>query len=101
MGKRNETFLIQGMNCISCRDKIEKALKKANGIESVSVSYEKGNANVRFDDEKITMKEIEKIVTHAGYEIAAGTIPETKLSRTVSLLALIAALFLLLQRSES
>lgn len=99
MGKRNETFLIQGMNCISCRDKIEKALKKANGIESVSVSYEKGNANVRFDDEKITMKEIEKIVTHAGYEIAAGTIPETKLSRTVSLLALIAALFLLLQRS--
>ena len=94
--KKKKTLRISGMNCISCQTKIEKALKKAKGIESASVKYETGTAEISFDDEKISLKDIEEIVRNTGYEIGKE---DNSVARTSSILILVLALFLLLQKS--
>ncbi len=93
--RKKKTLKISGMSCISCQNKIEKALKKAKGIENASISYETETAEISFDDEKISLKEIEQIVRDAGYDIGK----DESIVRTASILILIFALFLLLQRS--
>ena len=70
------------MSCISCQNKIEKTLKKANGVESASVKYETGTAEILFDDEKISLKKIEEIVRNTGYEIGKG---DNGIARTSSI----------------
>ena len=94
--KKKKTLQISGMSCISCQNKIEKALKKTKGIESASVKYETGTAEISFDDEKISMKEIEDIVRNTGYEIGKE---DSGIARTSSILILVLALFFLLQKS--
>ena len=94
--KKKKTLRISGMSCISCQNKIEKALKKTKGIESASVKYETGTAEILFDDEKISLKKIEEIVWNTGYEIGKE---DNGIARTSSILILVLALFLLLQKS--
>lgn len=94
--KKKKTLRISGMNCISCQNKIEKVLKKANGIDSASVKYETGTAEIAYDAEKISLKEIEKIIRDTGYEIGKE---DNGIVRASSILILVLALFLLLQKS--
>lgn len=99
MSIRKTTLHIGNMSCVSCQNKIEKALKKAAGVESASVNYEKGTAEIRFNDSKISLEKIEKIVENTGYTLESPNDYNTKVGHTLSFLILIAALFLILQRS--
>jgi len=69
----SKTFKIKGMHCNSCAQRIEDKLK--DKVESVSASYSRGEAKIDFDPEKISEKEIEKIINECGYEVAN---PESK-----------------------
>ena len=93
---RKKTLSISGMSCISCQNKIEKALRKKKGIESVSVRYETGTAEIEYEDKKISLKEIERIIQDAGYSTGGSA---NSVARTASILILIFALFVILQRS--
>ncbi len=99
MNIKKKTISISGMSCINCQNKIEKALRKAKGIEQVSVSYEKGTASIRYDADKISQQDIEAIIKAAGYEVRKGAAAEISAGRTASFLVVIFALFMLLQRS--
>ena len=58
---------IKGMHCNSCAKLIEMELEdKVNKIE---VSYERGNAVIDFDNNKITEDEIKKIIRKEGFEV--------------------------------
>ena len=51
-----KTFKINGMHCNSCAQLIENNLK--DKVNSISVSYSKGEAEMDFNPEKISEKEI-------------------------------------------
>ncbi|MBQ9303211.1 sulfite exporter TauE/SafE family protein [Butyrivibrio sp.] len=91
---------IGGMTCIQCQTKIEKALKKVNGVRGVSVSYSKGTADVEYDDAKISLQELKKVIEKLDYKVLdKGDGAGSDVLNSISLLALIVVLFSMLQRS--
>jgi len=59
---------IQGMHCASCAVIIENALRKEEGVVSVSVNFTSEKAGLEFDETKIALEEIKKVIEKAGYQ---------------------------------
>jgi len=60
-------FKIKGMHCNSCAQRIEEVLKEK--VNKIIVSYSKEQAEINFDENKISEKEIKDKIIEAGYEI--------------------------------
>ena len=58
---------IDGMTCSACSSGLEKYLNKQDGIKSASVNLIMNNANIEYDDEKLTLEQVEKFVEKAGF----------------------------------
>lgn len=54
--------------CSSCVTKVEKALKKVDGVIDYSVSLDNKNASVTYDDSITSLEKIEEAITKAGYD---------------------------------
>lgn len=65
---RTVTLSIPGMYCEVCPITVKKALQKVPGVSQVSVSFEKKEAVVTFDDAKTTVRALEDATFEAGYE---------------------------------
>ena len=61
-----KTFKIKGMHCDSCAKLIESELK--DKVESISID-KKGNAKIKFDQNKIKENEIKAIIKSLGYDL--------------------------------
>lgn len=64
-----KSIQMEELVCPMCAGKIENALKKAPGINSVSVSYNASKAKVEFDETVISLQAIEEIITNLGYVV--------------------------------
>ncbi len=62
-----KSFMIQGMTCNSCAQKIEDALK--DKVKNISINFAKETAEIEFYPEKISAKEIEQIIKNEGYGV--------------------------------
>jgi copper chaperone CopZ len=60
---------VEGMHCGGCATSIEKKLKATPGVEEVRVSFEKGEAWIKFDDQKITEAQLREVITSTGYKV--------------------------------
>ncbi|MDE6133456.1 MAG: heavy metal translocating P-type ATPase [Oscillospiraceae bacterium] len=63
-----KTFKISGMTCAACASRIERFVKKLDGVSSASVNFAAESLTVDF--EKLTVKDIENAVVKAGYAFA-------------------------------
>lgn len=63
-----KTFKISGMTCAACASRIERFVKKLDGVASASVNFAAESLTVDF--EKLTVKDIEAAVVKAGYAFA-------------------------------
>ncbi|WP_346986145.1 mercuric transport protein MerTP [Chryseobacterium sp. POE27] len=61
-------FTIKGMTCSGCEHHVKKEISKLKGIVEVIVSYEKGNAIVKFDNKQTSIEQIEKAINSTGYK---------------------------------
>jgi mercuric ion binding protein len=61
------TLSVPGMTCATCPITIKAALKKVPGVTDVTVSYERLEAVVTFDDAKTNTAALIKATTDAGY----------------------------------
>jgi copper chaperone CopZ len=61
-------FTIKGMTCSGCEHHVKTEISKLKGIVEVVVSYEKGNAIVKFDSKQTSISEIEKAINSTGYK---------------------------------
>lgn len=59
---------IGGMTCSACSSGLEKYLNKQDGINLASVNLVMNNANIEYDDEKLSLEEVEKFIDKAGFE---------------------------------
>lgn len=92
-------FRIGGMTCVNCQNKIEKTLRHTAGVKEISVSYSTGMAQVAFDPDVISFRDIAAVIEELDYEVLKDTQAEAfDISRTVSLLVIIIGLYVLLQQ---
>ena len=65
------TIQLETLACPSCMQKIEGAVKALDGVDkdSLSVSFNSSKVKVNFDDEKISIKDIENAIDRLGYEV--------------------------------
>ena len=56
------------MTCSGCEHHIKTEVSKLSGIVEIVVSYEKGNAIVKFDSKQTSITEIEKGINSTGYK---------------------------------
>lgn len=89
---------VDGMTCINCQNKIERRLKNTAGIQEAAVSYNTGFADIAYDPDMITLKDIRTIIEKLGYKVLQETDKSRPdKGRTISLLVIIVLLYVLLQ----
>lgn len=59
---------IDGMTCSACSSGLEKFLNKQEGIVNASVNLVMNNANIEYDEIKLTLSDLENFVSEAGFE---------------------------------
>ena len=64
----NITIPIGGMTCAACAARIEKALNRMEGVESVSVNYATEKAAVAYDPNKLRASAIRETIEKIGYK---------------------------------
>lgn len=62
-------FKIEGMTCSACANRVERVIRKLDGIENAAVNFATETLNVEFDENKISDSNIEEIVVKAGYSV--------------------------------
>lgn len=61
------TLQIGGMTCAACATRIEKGLKKIEGVENANVNFALERASVTFDKNKVDLQKIEQKIVDLGY----------------------------------
>jgi len=72
-----EVRLITNAHCNGCKSKIEKALKKVNGVESANLDLPSKIVEVKFNSEKTTVDALIAAIKKVGYEAAIFSENET------------------------
>lgn len=73
--KQTLTLHVEGMTCASCVLRVEKAIKKINGVENVSVNLAAERITLTYDSSKTNLQELADAVKDAGYNLI---IPESE-----------------------
>lgn len=60
---------VKGMHCKSCDMLIEDALMDLDGVETIESSFETGIVKISFDESKVKMDAIKKVIKAEGYEV--------------------------------
>ena len=63
---RTVTLKVNGMTCGGCATSVEKALTGTDGVAKARVSYERGRAVVKYDDQKVTVAKLREIINSTG-----------------------------------
>ena len=68
-----QTFRIKGMHCASCASIIERAVKKIDGVENISVNNGTENAKISFNVEKTSPEIFNQKLEPLGYSLVLQT----------------------------
>lgn len=76
---------IDGMSCASCSAGVTRALTTVDGVTEVNVNLLMGKVYIEFDENIISVPELEKIITNVGFEVVESINPEEPLISTKKL----------------
>ena len=65
------SFVIAGMTCGTCSDKVATSLKGVDGILLSAVDYQSGRVEVAFDAQKTSLSSIESAIAGTGFTITS------------------------------
>ena len=68
---------VQGMTCANCVARVEKALKKVEGVDAAAVNLATERATVTFDPAAVDTPRLMAAIRDSGYEVTAGEITLT------------------------
>jgi len=68
---KKATIQLETLVCPSCAQKIENAAKSLNGVEkdSVKVMFNSSKVKFDFDEEKVSVEDVEKAISALGYVV--------------------------------
>ncbi|KPJ72075.1 ATPase P [candidate division TA06 bacterium DG_78] len=67
--KKKAELKITGMTCAKCVTTVEKSVKRLDGIVDVKVNLSNETASVEYDDSKLKIVDLEKVIKDAGYGV--------------------------------
>ena len=62
------TIKVEGMKCPKCSASVTKALKATEGVEEATVSSEKGEAVIKYDDQKLDETKLREVINSTGFK---------------------------------
>ena len=65
----DKKYKLGGMTCSACANRVERGIKKMEGMKDASVNFTTETLTVSFDENKVTSNEIEKKVEVLGYSV--------------------------------
>jgi len=72
--KRQTTLQITGMTCAACANRIERGLKKLEGVTEASVNFALEQASVTYDPDQVNLPQIERKIQEIGYDTVKETV---------------------------
>jgi len=65
------TIQLETLACPSCMQKIEGAIRSLDGIQedTIKVLFNSSKVKLNFDEDKVSVDEIENAITKMGYEV--------------------------------
>ncbi|TJX60748.1 metal-binding protein [Soehngenia saccharolytica] len=69
---------LESLTCPSCMQKIENGVKSIDGVEnnSVNVLFNSSKVKFNYDDEIVSIKEVEKVIEKLGYEVKKAQVKD-------------------------
>src|SRR6056297_3281675 len=67
--KEKISFHVDGMNCASCSQAVEKALAEADGVYEANVNIANDTGSIIYDQNILSKDELKELVNSSGYEI--------------------------------
>lgn len=62
------TIKVDGMKCAKCSASVTKALKATEGVEDAQVNSDKGEAVIKFDDQKLNEAKLREVINSTGFK---------------------------------
>ena len=62
------TIKVEGMKCAKCSSSVTKALKATEGVQDAEVSSEKGEAVIKYDDQKLSEAKLREVINSTGFK---------------------------------
>jgi Cation transport ATPase len=78
MKMKKAIIQLETLTCPSCMQKIENGVKSIDGVEnnSVNVLFNSSKLKLNFDDEIMSIKEVEKVIEKLGYEVKKAQVKD-------------------------
>ncbi|HJY30443.1 MAG TPA: heavy-metal-associated domain-containing protein [Pyrinomonadaceae bacterium] len=67
------TIKVEGMKCAKCSSSVTKALKATEGVEEAQVSSDKGEAVIKYDDQKLNEAKLREVINSTGFKAVEDT----------------------------
>jgi copper chaperone CopZ len=69
MSKTNDEtrISIQGMHCMGCVGRVERALNSSHGVSGARVNLAKGEAIIEYDSSQIDLEGLKEVIKGTGY----------------------------------
>ena len=65
------TIKVDGMMCGKCSASVTKALKATDGVQDAQVSSDKGEAVIKYDDQKLDEAKLREVINSTGFKAVA------------------------------
>lgn len=62
------TIKVEGMKCEKCSASVTKALKATDGVQDAQVSSDKGEAVIKYDDQKLNEAKLREVINSTGFK---------------------------------
>ena len=60
---------LEDLSCPNCAEKIEGVLNQTDGVEEAEVHFATAKANVKYDEEMVSIAEMKDAVSETGYQV--------------------------------
>ena len=60
---------VEGMSCDHCKNAVESALAKINGVSAAEVNLDKGQVRVDYDEDKVQLSDMKDAIEDQGYDV--------------------------------
>ena len=65
----NKVMNVEGMSCDHCRNAVESALAKLNGVTSAEVDLDKHQVRVYYDEDRVSVEQMKEAIEDQGYDV--------------------------------
>ncbi|MCE7794494.1 copper chaperone CopZ [Salipaludibacillus sp. CUR1] len=66
---KKETIQVEGMTCNHCKQAVEGALNKVDGVAKAEVNLDANNVTVEYEDSQVNLATLKEEIEDQGYDV--------------------------------